>query len=94
MPKGVLENTTDRFMFLCHQEFLILAPLGTPYATLDMDGHAQIAALRQYEGTGRPLGWAVFVRVLDFLLGRPLSRQKPGPKPKGPQTACLPDLAS
>jgi len=29
MPKGVLENTTDRFMFLCHQEFLILAPLGT-----------------------------------------------------------------
>ncbi|MCY3017535.1 MAG: transposase, partial [Planctomycetota bacterium] len=53
---------------------------------------AQIEALRQHERTGRPLGSAAFVRALESLLGRTLSRQKPGRKPKGPETACLPGL--
>ena len=39
-------------------------------------------ALRLGERTGRPLGSAAFVASLERRLGRPLARQKPGPKPK------------
>ena len=41
-----------------------------------------IRRLRLHERTGRPLGEAGFVAKLERLLGRPLARRKPGPKPK------------
>lgn len=37
-------------------------------------------ALRQHERTGRPLGGTGFVEDLERRLGRPLAKQKPGPK--------------
>ncbi|MFB1491005.1 MAG: transposase [Thiocapsa sp. C3-sup] len=37
--------------------------------------------LHAHAGTGRPLGPDSFVEALDERLGRPLKRQKPGPKP-------------
>ena len=40
------------------------------------------AAIRAGERTGRPLGATRFVARLEKRLGRPLARQKPGPKPK------------
>jgi putative transposase len=39
-------------------------------------------AIRKGERTGRPLGAASFVKRLEKKLGRTLTRQKPGPKPK------------
>jgi putative transposase len=39
------------------------------------------AALRDAEGTGRPLGSDEFVKELERLTGRRLPRQKPGRKP-------------
>ena len=38
--------------------------------------------LRKHERTGRPLGSEAFVKKLERLPARPLSRQKPGPKRK------------
>jgi len=40
----------------------------------------QAEVLRRHERTGRPLGGAMFVRGLEAVLGRMLSRGKPGPK--------------
>ena len=37
--------------------------------------------LHAHAGTGRPLGPDSFVEALEQRLGRPLKRQKPGPKP-------------
>lgn len=37
--------------------------------------------LHAHAGTGRPLGPDSFVKALELRLGRPLERQKPGPKP-------------
>jgi putative transposase len=37
--------------------------------------------LHGHAGTGRPLGPDSFVEALEQRLGRPLKRQKPGPKP-------------
>ena len=39
-------------------------------------------AMRRHENTGRPLGDAGFVKKLEKLLHRRLTKQKPGPKPK------------
>ena len=41
-----------------------------------------LAALRQAEGTGRPLGSKAFVAELEARLGRALGPLKRGPKPK------------
>ncbi len=41
-----------------------------------------IRRLRLHERTMRPLGEAGFIAKLERLLGRPLARRKPGPKPK------------
>lgn len=41
-------------------------------------------ALRMAETTGRPLGNAAFIADLERLLGRRLSRGRPGPKPRAP----------
>ncbi len=38
--------------------------------------------IRQRTFTGHPPGSKTFVKDLERLLGRPLSPQKPGPKPK------------
>lgn len=38
--------------------------------------------IMRHENTGRPLGDAAFVKKLEALLDRPLTRLKPGPKPK------------
>jgi putative transposase len=45
------------------------------------DDPALAKAMRQMESTGRPLGDENFVRRIGQLLGRDLTRQKPGPKP-------------
>jgi len=39
-------------------------------------------AIRAGERTGRPLGSADFVAELEGRLGRPLSRRRPGPRPR------------
>jgi putative transposase len=39
------------------------------------------AALRRAESTGRPVGAAEFVTGLERLLGRPIARRAPGPRP-------------
>jgi putative transposase len=39
-------------------------------------------AIRAHQRTGRPLGDRRFTARLEKRLGRPLARQKPGPKPK------------
>jgi putative transposase len=41
-----------------------------------------IRRLRLHERTMRPVGDAGFIGELERLLGRPLARRKPGPKPK------------
>ena len=38
-------------------------------------------ALRRAESTGRPIGTAEFVSGLERVLGRPIARRAPGPKP-------------
>ena len=42
----------------------------------------EITRIRQRTFTGHPSGSKTFVKDLERLLGRPLSPQKPGPKPK------------
>ncbi len=44
-------------------------------------GAEALDALRRHERTGRPLGSTAFVERLEGMLGRPLKRRKPGPKP-------------
>jgi putative transposase len=46
--------------------------------------HALFTALREAEGTGRPLGSAEFVAELERRIGRRLQRQKPGRKANAP----------
>jgi len=41
-----------------------------------------LARLRLHERTMRPLGAPAFIAKLERLLGRPLARRRPGPKPK------------
>jgi putative transposase len=41
-----------------------------------------LETIRAGERTGRPLGGEAFVRRLEGLTGRQLTRQKPGPKPR------------
>ena len=48
----------------------------------DAGGEARFAALREREGTGRPLGNEDFIKGLERLLGRPLARRAPGRKPR------------
>jgi hypothetical protein len=43
---------------------------------------ARFAALRDSEGTGRPLGNADFIAGLEQLLGRQIARRAPGRKPR------------
>jgi putative transposase len=45
-------------------------------------GAERHSAIQAAERTGRPLGGADFVAALERRLARPLSRRKPGPKPK------------
>ena len=45
----------------------------------------EFQALREHGHTGRPLGSAMFVDRLERLVGRVLSPQKPGRKPKFPK---------
>jgi putative transposase len=45
---------------------------------------AEYEAIRAAGRTGRPLGSARFIARMETRLGRPLARQKPGPKPKDP----------
>ena len=52
------------------------------FADLLLQDRAEdFAALRRSEGSGRPLGTAEFVKGLERLLGRPIARRSPGPKP-------------
>ena len=52
------------------------------FADLLLQDHAEdFAALRRSEGSGRPVGTAEFVTGLERLLGRPIARRSPGPKP-------------
>jgi putative transposase len=52
------------------------------FADLLLQDRAEdFAALRRSEGSGRPLGTAEFVTGLERLLGRPIARRSPGPKP-------------
>ncbi len=46
----------------------------------DGDDEARFAALRNSEGTGRPLGNADFIAGLERILGRPIARRAPGRK--------------
>jgi len=43
---------------------------------------AAFAAVRSAEGTSRPLANAEFIAGLERILGRPIARRAPGPKPK------------
>jgi REP-associated tyrosine transposase len=53
------------------------------FAGLLADGSdTGFAAIRTAEGTGRPLGNPEFIAGLERLLGRPLARRAPGPKPR------------
>jgi putative transposase len=45
------------------------------------DKNEAYAALRRAESTGRPVGAEEFVKGLERLLGRPIARRAPGPKP-------------
>ena len=40
-----------------------------------------LAARRRAETTGRPVGTAEFVTGLERVLGRPIARRAPGPRP-------------
>jgi len=44
-------------------------------------GKEAMEALRRHERTGRPLGSTAFMDRLEGMLGRPLKKRKPGPKP-------------
>ena len=46
------------------------------------DDEATLETLRRHARTGRPLGSLEFVLEMESQLGRPLRRQKPGPRPK------------
>ena len=48
---------------------------------LQGDRDEAFTTLRRSEGTGRPVGAAEFVSGLERLLGRPIVRRAPGPKP-------------
>lgn len=39
-------------------------------------------AIRQHARTGRPLGSEAFIEDLEQVTGRPLKKQKPGPRPR------------
>ena len=45
-------------------------------------GEDEHETLRAGERTGRPLGSAAFVAMLEQALDRPITRRKPGRKPK------------
>ena len=45
-------------------------------------GQEEIKEIRSHERTGRPLGSSPFVAGLERKLGRTLTPQKPGRKPK------------
>jgi len=52
------------------------------FASLLADGGEEgFAALRQAEGSGRPVGTADFVADLERILGRRIARRAPGRKP-------------
>ncbi len=52
------------------------------FADLLLQDHTEdFAALRRSEGNGRPVGTPEFVTGLERLLGRPIARRSPGPKP-------------
>jgi putative transposase len=52
------------------------------FADLSLEDRGEdFAALRRSEGSGRPVGTAEFVTGLERLLGRPIARRAPGPKP-------------
>jgi putative transposase len=53
----------------------------------DAGDEVRFAALREREGTGRPLGNEDFIKGLERLLGRPLARRAPGRKPAGDKDA-------
>jgi len=44
-----------------------------------------LGIMRRHERTGRPLGSQTFVENMEKMLGRDLTRRKPGPKPRAPQ---------
>jgi putative transposase len=48
------------------------------------DENEAYAALRRAESTGRPVGAEEFVKGLERLLGRPIARRAPGPRPSVP----------
>ena len=48
----------------------------------DEESEEERTRIRQRTFTGHPSGSRTFVKDLEHLLGRPLSPQKPGPKPK------------
>ncbi len=52
------------------------------FSTLAEDGDEGFAAVRRSEGSGRPVGTADCIADLERLLGRPIARRAPGPKPK------------
>ncbi len=51
--------------------------LATPFTA------AELKSISASEHTGRPFGAPAFMKSLEKKLGRTLSRQRPGPKPKG-----------
>jgi putative transposase len=53
------------------------------------EGEAGFDALRQAEGTGRPIGAPDFVADLERRLGRPIARRAPGRKPAEMPTGQL-----
>jgi putative transposase len=53
-------------------------------ALLAGDGDAGFDALRESEGTGRPLGNADFIAGLERILGRRIAKRAPGRKPRAP----------
>jgi len=49
----------------------------------DEEEGAELKAIRLHTRTGRPLGSESFLKELEARLGRPITPQKRGPKPKG-----------
>jgi len=62
----------------------ILERVGNFAALIEDSDDAGFAALRDAEGTGRPLGNADFIADLERRLGRTIARRAPGPKPRLP----------
>ena len=56
-------------------------PIGDWAAWLQDQDDAEVQRLRRCTRTGRPLGSERFVARLENLLGRPLTKRKPGRKP-------------